>query len=175
MIKYSHLAPFQNRGKAASCVGHHYLSGACVIWKLNGYDQIRKMMSSSFIPTNINHNVKLYHSSDEEIIVFENRVEEFSKKLFMKLPFPLFDQEGDAEYDHKSVLMEVIQHIIYEANENELFLSAARDGIIKGYKEAERMWGEEQSLIAKKVLSISLEFIDVEIKQIHFSKEFDCE
>ncbi|MGE4295497.1 MAG: hypothetical protein AB7E49_07345 [Campylobacterales bacterium] len=61
------------------------------------------------------------------------------------------------------------QFVIQGANNNETLLRAGREGILKGFEEAEKAWGEPLPEIAYKTLERALKLVDDHLAGLGYS------
>lgn len=72
----------------------------------------------------------------------------------------------DGFYGIKQTSQRLSDFVIMGAGDNAEFLKAGREGIINGFKEAEKLWGEKLPEISYKTLEKALEMIDAHIKKL---------
>jgi len=109
------------------------------------------------------HGAKIFLQNDKESITFETHIEHYTKGVFSSHPYPL-THEMDTYYDVDKSAQQISRYILEHAHDEIKLLRAGYDGIIKGFKSVERIWGEELPVISKTVLSISLEIIEHELQ-----------
>ena len=75
----------------------------------------------------------------------------------------------DGVFGVKQTSERIANFVISGAGGNEEMLRAGREGMLQGFKDAEKMWGGELPEISQKTMQAALEMVDKEMHNLGFS------